>query len=263
MSNVYPASSESKLLRQISELERELEDVRTRPYPRSLGSVIGSLMGLPRLRGFWPMGSANQNDDVSDLSGQARTLTKNGTISLPVYNSVVPYADFGGAATDFFSRADESALDITGVLTMGGWFWSDAIATQMGLMGKFLAAGNQRSYWMQFFGSNLLFSVSVDGTAVVTVTHTTTLLTGTWYFCIARYTPSTELKVWVNDVAITNTTSIPASIFNSTATFNIGAFDGGIVPLNGRSALNFLCASALPDSLLTRLFQESRSFFGV
>lgn len=250
------------LLRKIAEIERELGNVRVRPLPRTMGDVVGSYLALPRLRGLWTMGAADGSDNVNDISGGARHLTKNGTVSLPTYNGFVPYADYNGT-TGYHSRATEAALEITGVMTMGGWFWSDSIATQTGLIGKFLAAGNQRSYWAQFFGSNFLFSVSLDGTAVVTVTHTATLLTGAWYFCVARYTPSTELKVYVNNVAVTNVTSIPASIFVSTADFTIGAFSGGTFFLDGRASLGFVCASALSDNLLTALWQQGRSFFGV
>jgi hypothetical protein len=246
---------------------RRLEALNRNPPPTS------PFLAIPGLVGFWPLNNVDvSSGDAYDLSGQGRRLTFNGNPDYNVYQDFVQYLDFDGTG-DYLSRTDESDLDITGTeshnataiqgLTMGGWFWSDSIATQYALMGKFLATGNQRSYWMQFFGSNLVASVSSDGTAITNTTHTTTLSSNAWYFCIARYDPSTSLDAIVNDSEISNTSSIPASIFVSTADFGIGAWSGGTFPINGRASLCFLSANYLSDAWCSYLFNSTRAYFGV
>lgn len=41
----------------------------------SWGNIVSMNLGLPGLRGYWPMTSIDENEAVYDLSGQGRTLT--------------------------------------------------------------------------------------------------------------------------------------------------------------------------------------------
>lgn len=43
----------------------------------SWGNIVSMNLGYPGLRGYWPMSSIDENDDVYDISGQGRTLTNN------------------------------------------------------------------------------------------------------------------------------------------------------------------------------------------
>jgi hypothetical protein len=60
--------------------DRDIESKRTE-YTRlyapttSWGNIVSMNLGYPALRGYWPMNSADENDDVYDISGQGRTLT--------------------------------------------------------------------------------------------------------------------------------------------------------------------------------------------
>lgn len=250
------------LLRHLKEVERRTRKVERIETPRSWGAVLGSHLGLPRLRGFWPMGAADASDNVNDLSGDARHMIKNGTVALPTYNNFVPYADYDGS-TGYHARATEAALEITGVLTLGGWFWFDRLATDEGLFNKIGAVGN-RSYGLQKLatGNEVRMAVSGDGTALIDA-NTVAVTTGRWYFIAGRYVPSTEVAIFLNDVKVTDVTSVPASLFNSTAALEVGRLASGIQFLDGRSALNFICAANLSDTLLLSLFTQARPFFGV
>jgi len=42
----------------------------------SWGNIISMNLGYPGLRAYWPMNSTNVDEDVFDLSGQGRTLTR-------------------------------------------------------------------------------------------------------------------------------------------------------------------------------------------
>jgi len=239
--------------------------------PEKSPDLISPFLALPGLVGFWPMSSVQRSTgNAYDLSGQGRTLTYNGNPTYNINNDFAPYIRLDGTG-DFLSRADETDLDILGTeavfvstvrgLTMGGWFLFNAIGVDAGLISKFGAAG-QRSYMLEQRSSDTVqLRISVDGTALVDVTSGT-ITTGQWYFIAGRFTPSTEQVIWLNEEKTINTTSIPASIFNSTSALQIGAFASGSL-VNGRASLCFLSANALSDGIISSLFQQTRGVFGV
>lgn len=218
---------------------------------------------LPNLRGLWPMSSVDSSGSAMDISGQGRHLANNGTCTFPVYGDVVPYLETSGSS-QYLSRADEVGLSITGAFTVGCWFLADTIGATFGLVTKWLSSGNQRSYQLILNNSERVYAyVSGDGTASVNKNATATISAGTWHFAAMRYTPSSELAVFLDGVKATNVTSIPASCYDSTATFDLGAVGAGSSLLDGRIALPFVCAAAVSDMQLTALYERSRVLFGV
>lgn len=243
----------------------------TNPERLAWGTAVSSMMALPGLRGFWPMSAVDSSGNVQDVSGHARELTLNGD---PTYNvdGLAPYIDLDGTG-DYLSLADQADLDITGTesyvasgirgLTLGGWFYFDRLGQGEGLIGKYSLSGDQRAFTLYKNSSdNLAILISSDGASTTSVTQTVTVETGRWYFTVGRYTPSSEVKLWVDDDTASKTSSIPASIFNSTSDFTVGAL-GGSTLLDGRIALPFLCAAALSDDIITNLFESTRHLFGV
>lgn len=239
-------------------------------------TMAAKFQGLPGLRGFWSMGSLDGTGGTGDLSGQARALTYNGNPVYNLYDSIVPYIDFDGV-DDYLDRADEAGTSITGSetfiassvrgLTVGGWFWLDALSggTPRGLIGKNVVVGNQRSYTIFLTSTDILqFAISSNGTATTTVNSTVGAQIGQWMFLVGRFIPSREIAIFVNGTKTTNTTSIPSSIFDSTAAFEIGRFlASNTNAANCRASQCFLCASALPDELVTSLYEQTKILFGL
>ena len=225
------------------------------------GNVISYYLGLPQLRGFWPMSSVNESGNPYDLSGQGRILTNNNATIFGVYG-LQSYTALDGV-NQYHSRADETGLDITGNLTMGGWFMSADVAANYGLMSKYLVAGNQISYLLRQTSNIVSAIVSSNGITKTTSTSTPyTISANTWFFAAMRYIPSTSLTVFVNQNSIANIVAIPASIFNSNADFNIGAYSNGATELYpGKTCLNFLCAAACSDAQIQALYWLSRPLF--
>ena len=237
-------------------------------------SIACSLyQNIPGLVGFWPMSSVQRSTgNAYDLSGQNRTLTYNGN---PTYNfdGLVPYIAFDGTG-DYLSRADETDLDILGTetiynsairgLTVGGWFWFNDINVSRMLISKRAAAGNASWNMRRAAGSHKIdFRISTDGTAFHVITHSTIISANKWYFCVGRFEPSIGTSTIINADIETNSTATPASIFNSSANLEIGAFFGSTQVMNGRATLCFLSANALSDTIITNLFQQTRRLFGV
>ncbi len=252
-------------------LDRRIRNLEALGNGVFLGNVLASYLALPGLVGFWPMSSVQRSTgNAYDLSGQARTLTYNGNPAYSFHNGLVPYIGLDGTG-DFLSRADETDLDITGAetifttgaagLTLGGWFYADAVATLQGLIGKYADTSGPYGLYLQSDAS-ILFRVRNAADAANFDVGGLNITAATWYFIAARYTPSTEIKNWVGPNTNTNVTSIPASLLVGTDLFYVGSVGGGTL-LTGRASLCFLCANALGDDLISSLFQSSRVLFGV
>lgn len=227
---------------------------------------------LPGLRGFWPMSANNESGAATDQSGLNQPLTINGT---PTYNlASMPYIQLNGS-TDYLSHFDTAIYDIVGTesyidpslrgLTVGGWFRPDIAPTSnQGLITKHTSTGDQRSYLLYAAAltpAQYTFQVSSDGTAGPNSPDDGGIL-AEWAFVVGRFIPSTSVDVFVNGRKSTNSTSIPASLYNSSTPFMVGSF-GGATQFDGRASLCFVCAAALPDSVLDNLYQTSRILFGV
>jgi hypothetical protein len=242
----------------IDRLERGFDKLKAVEASPTLGELYGMFLGVLRLRAYYPYSSYDNARSAFDLSGQGRTLSSVGNVPTDVYNNIIPYASFDGS-TQYYTRATEAGLVITSFLTVGGWFWADTLAANMALISKQGSAGNLG--WILFAetGSNAVQAeVSSDGTATTVVqTPASSFATGAWNFAVLRYIPSTELAIFLNGTWTRNTTSIPASIFGSTAAFNVGGVNNGSALLDGRAALNFLGAAGSSDTLISYLYNRS------
>jgi len=244
----------------IKKLEAQIERFQSQPHT---GNLLAPYLALPELRLFVPFSSINESGNALDLSGQGRTLTNNSASPRSVHNNLVPYADLDGS-TDYFSRADEAGLSITGAETMGLWFRPDNSGETDVLVGKSGAAGQRGIQLVATTTDKFNFQVSSDGTATTAITSDVSKTVGSWHMVVCRYTPSTENAIFVNGVWKTSTASIPASQFDNTTALAIGAAPGGGSNFtDGGFALFFVCAAALTDQAVSFLYNSTRGFMAV
>lgn len=233
-------------------------------------------------RGLWTMGEIGGSGDCLDSSGNLRHLTIKGN---PTYNfsGDYSYIDLDGT-DDYLQRLDETGFKITGLetyitavalgLTCGGWFWFDAFdaSNGSGLISKYNNGTSQNSYnlWEIITSTeNAKFSVSGTGTTVVTATSSVAIAASGWYFIAGRYDPSTSVDVFCSNggaslVKVSNTTSVPASIFVGTANFEIGRYSNtDLTCLNGRASRCFLSVMNLTDAIMDDYYNRTRSLYGV
>lgn len=236
----------------------------------AFADAVGMLQMFPGVVGIWPMSMTDGTGQALNVTG-ANHLTNNNVVTFnAASDGLVPYTNFVAASSQYFSHADGAPFDILGTeayigqpgLTMGCWVRQDAL-TARAFIGKFGAAG-QRSYYLADVGTTKYWSiVSGDGTALTHVESSVSPLADVWRFVCARFTPSSELKIWVNSTTNVNTTSIPASIFNSTSEFRIGATADGAGFFDGHISLAFLCAATVPDHFIETFYDFTRPLFGV
>lgn len=242
----------------------------------NLGNAIGSYQGLLGLRGFWPMSSMSETPSVIDLSGQGRSLTKSGSsATLGVSDSItsgIPYGLF--SSSNYLYRADEAGLDISGTetsihssfrgLTCGAWIRvTTTPSNDVAVLSKYLTTGNQRSYmlWRNNYSGKFRFGISGDGTNVSVIDASQSIVLNNWNFIVGRFIPSTKVSIFHNGYWSDNTSSIPASIYNSTARFELGAFDTGGYTWSHNGGFYFITASAISDFVINRLYNLTKSLF--
>lgn len=252
-----------------------LDDASAAVAKTTLGikDLVSPFMSIPHMRTFWAMSSINGAGTVLDFSETARSLSRNGN-PLCRISGLVSYLDLDGTG-DFFHLNTQPDMDLgdgtdahidSSVVgaTFGLWVWLDSVAAgTKGLLGKWNATSNQRAWLLWVDGATPKGSVSTNGTAVVTVTSSVTLSAGQWYFIVVRFTPSSELAIFVNKTKSVNTTSIPATLMSgNSANVQVGGFESANL-MDGRVGPAFTSAAALSDEWCDYLFDESKDFFGV
>lgn len=194
---------------------------------------------------------ANRVIDVARL----HDLTHEGAADQGNYG-MAPYIAYNGS-TNYSHRA-AGALKCLNGFTAGGWFQATSGDS---LMGVWSAGANQ--CW-RLFMNGLAPTLYVSSTGANSFSVAAAAITaGRWTFVVGRYTPSSELAIFVDNVKVINTTSIPAALFNANAEFSIGSNSGGTELLTGKASLCFVSHEPLADAQLTILYQIGRNLYGV
>lgn len=182
--------------------------------------------------------------------------------------------NFVAANVQHLEVADNSALDITGAITLSAWFKSTGTySANKGIVGKFQASSNQRSYVLYLDASGKVgFVVSANGTFQANGSLLGTTTAGTnWRQVAGVLDPSVRQELFLDGTseALTNS-SVAASIYNSTAALHIGrqsgaasnnTFDGDIAEVGiwdvalttaeiASLADGFACDKVRPQSLV-------------
>ncbi|HEX9804552.1 MAG TPA: DUF2341 domain-containing protein, partial [Candidatus Dojkabacteria bacterium] len=124
---------------------------------------------------------------------------------------------------------DNTNLDITGALTIS--YWSKLDAQQSSDYGgvtkyaSYTGFSNQRSYALTFGASTTRPEIflSTAGTSLFSLQSSTSVGTTDWHHIAATYVPSTRVRIYIDGVLdAEDTTTIPTSLFDSTAPLWIG-----------------------------------------
>jgi hypothetical protein len=184
---------------------------------------------IDNLTAYWTMDEASgtredstaSNIDLTDVNtvGSAAGIINNG-------------ADFEETNDEYFSVADGGGVDPSGAFSFSFWIKYEELPSSGqddGWMGKWSSTGNQRSFAIGGYNNagtqQAYFLVTGDGSSNVGSFSNSGISAGNWYHIVAIYSPSSYLDLYVNDTRIQNvTSSVPASIFNSTAEFRIADY---------------------------------------
>lgn len=233
--------------------------------------IYNQFMLLPGLRCFWPTSVIDGSGNLIDVSGNGQNLTRTGA-PFGALSDKAPYVSLDGT-NDYYTRSDSAVLDVLGTethisaslrgLTVGCWVNFSALGATAMCISKDNPTTDRSWHLKKNSTNQISFVVSGDGSALTSASGGSALNASTWYFFVGRYTAS-KVDAWVNaTLQIANETSIPASIYNSAAALNIGSDHDTNYKLQGLISLCFLCAAAIPDSMISQLYNTSRELFGV
>lgn len=264
-------------MRAFRQLQQQVARLESQLRRQAAADPIGEVLRVPGLVGAWTAVLDRSTPLLTDISGNGMHLSFAGDAHIAVDAGLplLPYFALDGTG-DYLSRADEAKLDILGTeariasalrgLTFAAWVrFTNAASANEVVGGKWDTTGNQRS-WLLFRDSsgNLVGNVSSAGAATnAAATGASTLAAGTWYHIGIVFSPSTYVRVYLNGVMDgEDNTSVPSSLFNSSASFALGMSGAGSNLNNGRIALPWLAASA-KDDMVKRHFSMTRALAGV
>jgi len=191
---------------------------------------------IDNLVSYWKLDESSGN--AADAHG-ANTLTNNNTVTYSAAK-INNGANLALASSQSLSISDaaQTGLDITSDISFSLWC---SVASSMGagedrtLVGKRLNTGNQRSYLLEYSENSgalrLRLQLSSDGTdtgstaEILTVTAFD-LGTSTLHHVVCTWKASTKTMTAYMDGSVVNTAigTIVGSIFNSTSSFALGAW---------------------------------------
>jgi len=214
---------------------------------------------LPGLQNYYPGGIRTQSGQLGEHARGGFDPPQVGTVITGYDGNAYSHL---GNGTNYFAQIGVNGITGTEThidssmrgLTLGCWFSLDvAPVVRGGVISRDGIALN-RGYAFAINSSNTTeFFVSLDGSAVTTLTGTALVLTQ-WHFLCARFTPGSEMATFVDGEKSTLTTSIPASIFLSTQAFEVGRHvNNNARIITGKIRDIFMCSAALSDELITQI----------
>jgi len=167
--------------------------------------------------------------------------------------------DFDGV-DEYLSIGNPTELQITGALTLSAWVKGSGGS---GNHEAILYKDDQvnRCYKMQIEGAvpNGYLTFSIFNSNVVFHTYgTSDLFDGNWHHIVGVYTPSTSVVLYVDGVLETNnTSSVPASIDNDPADFEIGRKGNNTLHFDGKIDEAAVWNSALSASDVLDIYNKT------
>lgn len=187
---------------------------------------------------------------------QARHLFHAGSL-LMGNHGIVPYIQYDGLGN--FSYTSQGMYAGWNGFTLGCWI---NFVGPTGYIASVWDAPTDKVWRLDTGFGQPEFAVTDDGSTEVVVASSVTYSADTWYFMAARYNPSTELAIWVNDVKDTNVVGIPASLFvTSVPSFVIAGDNTASALLECKISMFFFCDSILADVYLLSLYHMGSKMF--
>ena len=136
--------------------------------------------------------------DAIDSSGNGRNLTDTNTVGSGTGKVAATARDFELTNAEYFTRADEAAFEVgTQSYTACGWINLESTpASTRIIMSKYDISANLG--WRLYTDAGNNFAVRMkDAVEINTVTHSTVLSNGTWYF-VAGGWDAAQTKAWAS-----------------------------------------------------------------
>jgi len=169
---------------------------------QNLASNLGTYNRASSLKGYWKMDETS-GTNASDSSGGSHTATGTG-IADSNWNTP--------ASNEYVTVNDQQLVSTTG--SISAWIKVNSVGTNRTVAAKFDAGNNLRE-WLLMVDSNdkIIFNVQDDkaaNDANTIATGTTSLSVDTWYHVVGTFSPSGNVKIYLNNT-LEDTSTNPAT----------------------------------------------------
>jgi hypothetical protein len=151
-----------------------------------------------------------------------------------VYNAPGGWSGYFDGTGDYLSIPDNAGFDFgSGNFTIETWANFTSASREHIVVSQWPGASNRA--WViaaDASASSILFAFTTNGTTQINVSASSTFNANAWYH-IAVCRDSTNLRIFVNGVLLTTYNISTSTIYNSSASVLIGAFESGSIPLLG------------------------------
>jgi hypothetical protein len=214
-------------------------------------------LGLSAPRGLWNL------SDLTDISGNGRTLTNKGAVGFGVgiNGAAATAAQFTGSTSQALYIADTGAADPfrIGTGSWGCWFRTAKRSSSQRLLSKDGGQANGNGWGIDISGSNLAEAYYKD--AAYTTTYATAgvsdVVDDRWHFGVCT-ADGTTLRLYVDGI-LEATVSAPAPMYGSVAALNIGGNGADASAITGNPAYGrvdeaFVTADVLTEDQIRSLY---------
>lgn len=196
------------------------------------------------LVGYWHFdeGVSTSTYDASGM-GNNGTLYSSSTICANPPTSTCPTWQTGASCksgsclsfngtTDYINIPNSASIDPTASWTLSAWVYRNSIGSQHSILEKYDWVSGKGNYGMRIDATNKLVGFTVSGFLSDSVTGTTNLNAGTWYFVVSTFDSSINtLKVYVNGVLENTNSNATIKPPSSSASLKIGSRGSDIATL--------------------------------
>ena len=215
---------------------------------------------LPGMVAWWPGGPGDGLGAAMDMASNM-DLTPIGSPTFGYDGH--PYMLTDRTGVDYFFGSPFPACVGTEVwvdptirgLTVGCWMYPEGAigASNVGVISR-SGGGSDRGYAILAKDSGLSFLIASAPAVFLSSPISDAASVGEWHFVVGRFTPSTEVAIFLDGSKKTETTSIPAAINASTQAFEVGRqFNDNNRIISARIRDIFVCQAALSDELIEEI----------
>lgn len=174
--------------------------------------------------------------DTTSSGSSVCPNTSTQTVEIALAGIANNYSMNFDGVNDYINSGNPTELQITGALTISAWVKINLTSpTQVCIVSKDDVTNRSYDLWGRIAADGFPRFVIYNSNTGYSVSGTTDLKDNQWHHIVAVFTPNTSLKIYIDNVLeATNTTSIPSSIDNDPANFEIGRFGFGTYPMDGK-----------------------------
>jgi len=238
---------------------------KRRPFP---GAWLAPLQ-LPGIRGMW--GNKSAANDAADFTRFNTTFSNSLNALGVMLSSNWPGISYIYAYTSncdaWVDLSDQTHLAITTAQTIGGWFYLLAPNTAQALMiwhnVDEVFPENNAPVYLWLTGGAAQFGIYKIPTEYEATSGP--VAANAWHFIVGRFTPSTEVAIFLDSIKASNTSGIPASCNDSAGPYmELDVLQAAVAYGDTATYLAqcWVCAYAVPDAMLNWLYAIQAPLYG-